>query len=122
MECGNNYARNMATFSFIPIISGFTFDMVKGHIGFDPILKGEFKALWSLDSAWGEVNTDGDGYISIKAHDGSLKLNELATNLKEGIGKVFVNGKELDRSEYTVCGRVVKFNSSQNVESFKAVK
>lgn len=61
IECGNNYARSMASFSIIPILSGFSFDMVKGEIGFNPIInQGDFKTIWSLDSGWGTFETDGN--------------------------------------------------------------
>ncbi len=54
-ECGSNYARSMASYALLNAFSGFSFDMVKGQIGFDPIMTGEggFGCLWSLDSAWG---------------------------------------------------------------------
>ncbi len=56
IECGSNYARSMASYSLIPIFSGFIFDLPKGLIGFDPIQKSEtFRCLWSVDSGWGLV-------------------------------------------------------------------
>jgi hypothetical protein len=51
MECGSNYARSMASFSLLPAYSGFSFDMTKGEIGFNPIRPGAY--FWSLDKAWG---------------------------------------------------------------------
>ena len=54
IECGNNYARSMATYAFIPLISGFQFDMAQGMVGFEPIDElPEFRCIWSVDSAWG---------------------------------------------------------------------
>ncbi len=36
MECGSNYARTMSSFAFLPILSGFSFDMPNKTIGFNP--------------------------------------------------------------------------------------
>ena len=36
IECGSNYARSMASWGAVIILSGFTFDAVRGHIGFRP--------------------------------------------------------------------------------------
>jgi hypothetical protein len=56
-ECGSNYARSMAAYALLNAFSGFRFDMVHGHIGFQPVRmeKGKFQAFWSLASGWGEV-------------------------------------------------------------------
>lgn len=59
-ECGSNYARSMASWALIPILSGFTFDMTRGEIGFQPIRQaGEsFSTVWSVDGVWGTVSVD----------------------------------------------------------------
>lgn len=49
-ECGSNYARSMASYALVPILSGFEFDMPHGHIGFNPYKKDNFKCIWSLDN------------------------------------------------------------------------
>ncbi|MDR0732091.1 MAG: hypothetical protein LBF63_10520 [Treponema sp.] len=51
IECGNNYARSMASYALLLSYSGFSFDMTKGEIGFNPIRQGKY--FWSLDKAWG---------------------------------------------------------------------
>ena len=77
IECGNNYARSMASYSMIPIFSGFIFDMPKGVIGFNPILqKDVFRCIWSLDSAWGNVQIKGE-QVLIQILSGQLTLREL---------------------------------------------
>ena len=58
IECGSNYARSMASYSLIPIFSGFRFDMPHRRIGFDPIINMKnFRCIWSLDSCWGNIIT-----------------------------------------------------------------
>jgi len=39
-ECGNNYARSMASYALLNALSGFSYDMVKGRIGFLPVISG----------------------------------------------------------------------------------
>lgn len=48
IECGSNYARSMASFALIPIFSGFKFDLPKGKIRFNPLVRREnFKCFWA---------------------------------------------------------------------------
>lgn len=59
IECGSNYARSMASYALLPIYSGFTFDMTKKYIGFDPIIKGDCRYFWSVGETCGEVVFEG---------------------------------------------------------------
>lgn len=73
-ECGSNYARSMASYALLPAFSGFEFDMVKGLIGFNPVVgdKG-FKCFWSLDSGWGVFESEG-GVVKLTVLYGQLSL------------------------------------------------
>ena len=51
-ECGNNYARSMASYGMLLSASGFQFDLGRGMIGFAPI-REEFTTFWSLGDIWG---------------------------------------------------------------------
>ena len=84
IECGNNYARSMAVYAFIPLISGFQFDMTQGMIGFDPIDKlPEFRCIWSVDSAWGTVQIT-EKELEITILGGELRLKKLRTKVAGG--------------------------------------
>ena len=77
IECGNNYARSMASFAFLPLFSGFTFDLPHKKIGFNPIInKDNFKCIWSLDCGWGYVEVSANT-VTIKLLEGSITLSEL---------------------------------------------
>lgn len=78
IECGNNYVRSMASYALLNTLSGFSFDMVNGMIGFDPMIKsGEyFRCFWSLDSGWGEFERT-EAKIGIKLLYGNLRLKKL---------------------------------------------
>ena len=94
MECGSNYARAMASFALLPIFSGFTFDMPHKHIGFAPLLDGDFKTMWNLGCAWGDfIRTD--KYIRITVADGSLALQSLALDNAASVRTMTVDGTEV---------------------------
>ena len=79
IECGNYYARSMASFALLPILSGFEFDMSKGRLKYDPLIseKGKmFKVLLSVGGAWGEYSQK-DGEASIDLREGRLELSEI---------------------------------------------
>ena len=54
IEYGSNYARAMASFALLPIFSGFTFAVPKKHIGFAPVIPGNFRCMWNLGAGWGD--------------------------------------------------------------------
>jgi len=77
-ECGSNYARSMASYALLPALSGFSFDMVKGKLGFNPVSpeKGIFRSFWSIDSGWGEVRIN-EEHFELEVLYGQLRLAEL---------------------------------------------
>ncbi|MBQ7638590.1 MAG: hypothetical protein IJS90_06800 [Clostridia bacterium] len=94
IECGNNYARSMASFALLPIFSGFSFDMQKGEIGFEPVLPGDFKAPWFLDCAWGEYERK-NGEAIITVHSGTLPLKAISLPGIKSVTAVSADGKEI---------------------------
>ena len=108
IECGNNYARAMASFALLPIFSGFTFDLPKKHIGFSPIVNGDFRALWSLGTGWGEfVRTDAES--SVRLLGGTITLSSLTLG---GVPAV---------KEFTVDGKPIAFTREGDTFRFDAV-
>ena len=75
IECGNNYARSMASFALLPIFSGFYFHMPQGEIGFNPVIKTDrFQCFWSLGSGWGTVEITPSA-VTIRIMGGSLEIS-----------------------------------------------
>lgn len=117
IECGHNYARTMASFALLPIFSGFTFDMPKNRIGFDPIInKNSFRCPFSLDGGWGEVEFS-DSKMTLKLHEGSLSLKEL------GIGnrtakKLVIDGRIIPFTNKTggLCFELCRITDTLAVE------
>jgi non-lysosomal glucosylceramidase len=54
VECGNHYARSMASWALLPALSGFTYDMTAGVVDFNPAIRQEnFNCFFSTGKAWG---------------------------------------------------------------------
>lgn len=54
VECGNHYARSMASWGLLVALSGFRFDMPRKTMSFDPVVSGDdCSFFWSTGRAWG---------------------------------------------------------------------
>lgn len=94
IECGGNYARSMASFSLLPIFSGFRFDLPHGIMGFNPVSIGEhFSCPWFLGTGWGTVEIDTTTRIFLKA--GSVKITELHLPYLKAVKKLIIDGKDI---------------------------
>ena len=91
IECGNNYARAMASFALLPIFSGFTFDLPKKHVGFSPIVSDDFRALWSLGTGWGEFLKN-ETEAEIRLYGGTLTLSSLTLGGLSEVTEVLIDG------------------------------
>ena len=77
IECGSNYARSMASFALLPILSGFQFDLPKRTIGFAPGIHSEdFRCFFSVGTAWGELKS-GPNRAEIRLLEGVLELEKV---------------------------------------------
>lgn len=94
-ECGHNYARSMASFAFIPILSGFEFDMPNKHIGFNPYIKDRFNSVWSLADAWGTFEA-GENCLKLNILQGNLTLKTFGMKWCSSCSQVKIDGKEVD--------------------------
>lgn len=105
IECGSNYARSMASFALVPIFSGFTFHLPKKYIGFNPVVKGNFKSMWSLGTAWGVFELK-DGVASIKINFGSLSISSIGVGFAGKVNTLTIDGKE---TEFTEDNKLISF-------------
>ncbi|MBR2461450.1 MAG: hypothetical protein IKB34_09505, partial [Clostridia bacterium] len=94
IECGNNYARSMASYALMPIYSGFTFDMTRNLIGFAPVLNNG-KYLFSVCKSWGSVELR-DGRCTVSVLGNGLVLNSISLPDAEKITSVTVDGVSID--------------------------
>jgi hypothetical protein len=100
----------MASYALLNTLSGFSFDMVNGSIGFDPIWQAgsTFQCFWSLDSGWGEY-VQREVSIELGLLYGSLRLTHM--NLPQIAGRSI--------RSVTIGGRNVGFDVSQSVVTFE---
>ena len=114
VECGSNYARSMAAYALVPILSGMTFDMTTYTLGFDPkipidtkVSTDTFKSIFSLDCAWGMVSINKNGIV-YELYSGELKLMNIP--LPKGMSKslkVFIDKEEI--KSFSVTSNKVVF-------------
>lgn len=107
IECGSNYARSMASFALLPILSGFEYDLPHGRIGFNPIEKKEhFRCMWSLGTGWGNVMVSAKN-TTISLLRGELKISSVRLPYIKEVSRVLIDGKEID---FTFENSVIKFS------------
>lgn len=94
-ECGSNYARSMASYSLIPILSGFEFDLPHKYIGFNPYSKEEFKSIWSIFGAWGEFLLNGDRAVLLIT-EGEITLSSFGLKFCQEVSDIKIDGKSVD--------------------------
>lgn len=115
MECGSNYARTMSTFAFLPILSGFYYDIPNKTVGFNPkINKDNFKCPWFLESGWGEFIIDGNKAI-INVLSGYININTVYLPFISKVNSVTANGKDIDY-EFADGKLVLKENKYAKIE------
>ncbi|MBQ2967454.1 MAG: hypothetical protein IJE10_04970 [Clostridia bacterium] len=93
-ECGSNYARSMASFALLPLLSGFEFDMPHKYIGFNPYSKDNFKCLWSLADGWGNFEVQ-KNKVTISVY-GTMTLSSLGLKFCESVKELKIDGKSID--------------------------
>ena len=102
MECGSNYARDMASYALLLSFSGFEYDMRIGRIGFKPIKDGRF--FWSCDGAWGTYQQDNEG-LTLEVLYGVLQLKRLGIQRSRSVKAAQLDDKELsyELKEGDIC-------------------
>jgi non-lysosomal glucosylceramidase len=103
VECGDHYARSMASYGVFLAACGFEYHGPKGHIGFAPRLSPEdFKAPFTSAEGWGTWEQKAEGReqkakVSVKY--GKLKVKSISLaltgNMNPGSVQVFHNGQEI---------------------------
>lgn len=74
IECGNHYARSLASWGLLLAASGAQWDAPTRTLSFDPIRDGSY--LFTTDSAWGRAVIDGDS-LTVHVDGGVLNLDRL---------------------------------------------
>lgn len=74
IECGNHYARSLASWALLLAASGAQWDAPTRTLSFDPIADGTY--LFTTGGAWGRAVIDGDD-IELHVDGGTLDLDHL---------------------------------------------
>ena len=106
VECGDHYARSMASYGVFLAACGFEYHGPKGHIGFAPRIKPEnFKAPFVASEGWGtyEQKHQPSGLtIRILIKYGKLRLKTISLAIsnvmKPDTLKISLNGKDVEAS------------------------
>lgn len=109
IECGSNYARSMASYALLNAFSGFSYNLAKGEIGFNPQkgLKSPMKFFWSLGSGWGMVEIS-KKEISLNILYGELRLKKFdLPKTWNSKSKVSIDGISISEAKFT--GTSVEF-------------
>ncbi len=115
-ECGNNYARSMASYSLLLALSGFEYDMVEGKIGFNPkINREQFRCFWSLNKGWGEVYADSNN-ITFSVLYGEIQLNVFTSDL---LAQRIITGITLAEVSipYEISEQILRFKKPITVQA-----
>lgn len=115
VECGDHYARSMASYGALITISGFEYHGPKGHIGFAPKLTPEnFKAPFTAAQGWGSYAqkiTNGALDASIEVKYGSVNLKTLSLAAVAGTHpksiKVTLAGADVKTTSETKDGKIL---------------
>ncbi len=95
IECGSHYVRSMASFALLPTLSGMTYDLARGELGFAPIeARDEYRYFFSLGTAWGSVKMTKTN-TCIELEDGALRLSRLTLPQMTSVSRVTVDGKDV---------------------------
>lgn len=76
IECGNHYARSLASWGLLLAYSGAQWDAPSRTLAFDPAGSAPFRSLFTAGDAWGRVEVDGDE-LTLHVDGGTLSLDAL---------------------------------------------
>ncbi len=124
VECGDHYARAMASWGVYTALAGFEYDGPKRHVGFAPRVTPEnFRAAFTAAEGWGSFSQTRRGTVQreqIELRWGRLTLQSLAFALPAdwttaGVA-VRLNDKDLSNKTLFGAGRVeIEMNDSQTL-------
>jgi hypothetical protein len=110
VECGDHYARSMASYGVYLAACGFSYNGPRGHIGFTPKLTpGNFRCAFTSAEGWGTFSQKRTGQgtkCEILLHWGRLKLNSLSLALR--------TNAVTERVRIKLNGRTIQSQQSQN--------
>jgi len=101
VECGDHYARAMASWGVYTALCGYEYHGPKGHLGFAPRLSpGNFRAAFTAAEGWGSFSQKRDSRVQhekIELRWGKLMLKSLSFAIPGNFRPVKVSVKVADK-------------------------
>jgi non-lysosomal glucosylceramidase len=120
VECGDHYARSMASFGVYLAACGYEYDGPRGHLGFAPKISPEnFKCAFTSAEGWGSYSQrseNGRLTARIDVRFGTLKLKTVALEFAGTHGARVALGNNVLRAMNARTGRRVLVTLSEPVE------
>ena len=129
VECGDHYARSMASYGVYLAACGFEYHGPKGHIGFAPRVSPEnFKAAFTSAEGWGTFRqqvTEQKLTATIDLHSGTLRLKTMTfvSTRQPASVSVQVNGVPVEATHDYAATRVtvtlaeeIRIQAGQKIE------
>jgi uncharacterized protein (DUF608 family) len=124
-EYGRHYARAMASWAAIPMLSGFHYNARTGRLELAPRLTpANFRCFWSTPGAWGSFELS-PGSLQFSVIAGSVSLNELLIAPFPAAAKLRVTRGEAAityRASAQLNGVLLQFASSATIDPKHALQ
>jgi hypothetical protein len=126
-EFGRHYARAMASWATIPVLSGFHYDARKRRMDLAPKLKtDDFQCFWSTPAAWGSFALD-RSRLTIATVAGAVTLRELmvSPSLRGAQGKLKVTSGDREIAHLALSqdgGTLFEFPSEVRVDASQPLR
>ncbi len=93
VECGDHYARALASWGVLHALAGFRYDGPAGKLALAPRMQAEdFACFYSSGTAWGRLvqqRPKGGGQVNrIEVHGGQLRVTSLAIEVPPGVAEL----------------------------------
>jgi non-lysosomal glucosylceramidase len=131
VECGDHYARSMASYGVYLAACGYEYHGPKGHLGFAPRLApDDFRCAFTAAQGWGSYRqkfTAGQGEAELKVAWGALKLRSFGLTLPEGLApraaSVLANGRKIGATIETEGRRLtIRFESEVHLAAGQGLR
>ncbi|MBD3184356.1 hypothetical protein GF312_18880 [Candidatus Poribacteria bacterium] len=120
-ECGNHYARSMASYSVMLALAGFHYSAPHKKLSFAPVIqKDNFACFYSVGSGWGMLYQQmaGSPRAIIEVRQGSLELSKVKLAFSADEINVTLAGKAVSASiKKKGEGMTVKFDEPVTIEA-----
>ncbi len=107
VECGDHYARALASWGVYNALLGYEYNGPKGYLGFAPkLLQDDFKAAFTVAEGWGLFTQKRNGKeqtSKIEIRQGKLRIRKLVLEIPDGLN--------INKIEARVKGKAIKVSS-----------